>query len=472
MGRLSNALLVNANGNILDCLHRVRPSENAQRVLMPGRAYFPPPAQDRVPPIDDGQDDYYARLQALLDSPEKLWKVVADGIAGASPTLGRETAWRATGDLQVEAAAAPLPAVVQALQALWSPVAGTGTWEPGLWREGNRVVGYSAYAVHYRPGYAPVAQISEALETFYTAPGVASSAAAAGAHAGTVPIGPDAYAGLRKEAAAQIARARRRVERQAAAAAGDVPKDEDILRLRTEAEWLLALHTQLAPGQTVLEVDLGEGEPLRIALDATLSPVEQAQRNFKRAGKLARSAEFVPARRAQLAADLEFLDQLATDLTLAENQPQIAAVVAELHTSGLLPLKPGKAKPVRSPVTLLRYFAPSGVEILVGRNARQNDQVTFTVANAADLWLHARGVPGAHVVVRSGGQPLDAATLDTAAQLAAYYSQRRGDRAVPVIVTARRHVSRVAGGRPGQVHYRNEETRVVPGELPAGLSQK
>src|SRR5690606_23293105 len=110
-----------------------------------------------------------------------------------------------------------------------------------------------------------------------------------------------------------------------------------------EAEWLLALHTQLTPGQKVLEVDLGEGEPLHIALDPALSPVEQAQRKFKRAGKLARAAEFAPARQEQLKADLAFLDQLATDLALAENQPQIAAVVSELQGSGLLPQRPGRS---------------------------------------------------------------------------------------------------------------------------------
>ena len=84
--------------------------------------------------------------------------------------------------------------------------------------------------------------------------------------------------------------------------------------MRQEAEWLLALQSQLTPGQKLLEVDLGEGEPLRIALDPALSPVEQAQRKFKRAGKMVRAAQFVPERRARLTADLAFLDQLGSEL--------------------------------------------------------------------------------------------------------------------------------------------------------------
>ena len=110
--------------------------------------------------------------------------------------------------------------------------------------------------------------------------------------------------------------------------------------------------------------------------------------------------------------------------------------------------------------------------IIVGRNARQNDQITFTLATAADVWLHARDVPGAHVIIRSGGQPVDQETQQAAAQLAAYYSKRRGDHAVPVAITPRRFVTRVPGGRPGQVHIRQEETIVVPAELPEGVTRK
>jgi predicted ribosome quality control (RQC) complex YloA/Tae2 family protein len=456
MGRLSNILLVNANGNILDCVNRVRPGENALRVLMPGRPYVPPPPQQRLPPIDDGRDHYYEELAALLQGTGKLWKAIAEGIAGASPTLAREVAWRATGDVDAPAAGVPVLAVTQALQELWAHVE-SGEWSPGIWQKDGKTAGFSAYEVHFRPGFTRCESMSDALESYHLA------------QAGGEGQSVDSYAGMRRQAAAQLARARRRVERQVAAAAGDEPDAGAAAKLRTEAEWLLALQTQIAPGQRLLEVDLGEGEPLRIELDPSLSPVEQAQRNFKRAGKLTRAAEFVPARRAQLAADLAFLDQLATDLALAENQPQIAAVVSELQSSGLLPQRPGRGKTMRPAQELMRLYSVNGMEIIVGRNARQNDHITFGIANAGDLWLHARDVPGAHVVIRSGGQTVDKETLQAAAQLAAYYSKRRGDAAVPVAVTQRRFVTRVPGGRPGQVHVRQEETLVVAAAMPAEL---
>ena len=454
MGRLSNLFLLNPARMILECVHRVRPGENARRVLLPGRPYTPPPPLNRLSPLDTDQPDYAYRLSAIIQQPSKLWRAVADAIAGASPSLAREVAWAATGDVDAPAQAATTPALIEALDTLWSPVH-SGEWSPGVVMEEGHAVGYAPYVVHFRPGYAPRDSISAAIEEATTGPTVAVS------------TGRDAYAELRNRTAAQIARARRRVERQQTAVAGDLPDPDEAARLRVQAEWLLALNTQIEPGQTELVVDLGEDQPLRIALDPTLTPVEQAQALFKQAGKLDRAGEFVPRRRARLDADLAFLDQLATDLALAENQPEIAAVAAELMGSGLLPPRPGQAKPVRaaSPA-LLRVYSPAGVEIIVGRNARQNDHLTFTVANAADLWLHVRDVPGSHVIIRSGGQPVDDETLRIAAQLAAYHSKRRGDRAVPVAVTQKRFVTRVPGGRLGQVHFRDEQTVTVPADLP------
>jgi len=102
--------------------------------------------------------------------------------------------------------------------------------------------------------------------------------------------------------------------------------------------------------------------------------------------------------------------------------------------------------------------SPDGFTILVGRNSRQNDELTFHTAAPDDVWLHARGVPGAHVIIRSHGRPLPPATLQRAAELAAYYSAARDEPEVVVSVVPRRRVRRQPGGHPGQVTYTGEET--------------
>jgi predicted ribosome quality control (RQC) complex YloA/Tae2 family protein len=106
-----------------------------------------------------------------------------------------------------------------------------------------------------------------------------------------------------------------------------------------------------------------------------------------------------------------------------------------------------------------RRFEVQGFPIFVGRNARQNEQVTFERAGPEDLWLHVRGLPGAHVVIKRGRQPLPDEVLQRAAELAAYYSRARdSETQVPVDVTERRFVRRVRGRYPGLVKYRDERT--------------
>jgi hypothetical protein len=116
----------------------------------------------------------------------------------------------------------------------------------------------------------------------------------------------------------------------------------------------------------------------------------------------------------------------------------------------------GKSQP-RSGAPIRRQSA-DGLSLLVGKNSRQNEEVTFHLAAAGDLWLHARGVPGAHVIVKSGGRPVPEPTLRQAAALAAYYSQSRTATSVLVDYTEQRHVRHLKGGGPGLVTYDHERT--------------
>src|SRR5690606_26713656 len=155
----------------------------------------------------------------------------------------------------------------------------------------------------------------------------------------------------------------------------------------------------LRPGQQVLEVDTGSEEgPLQIILDANKSPVEQAQQMFQRAAKMERAATVIPLRRARLLQDLEFVEQMEHDLALAQNQPEIAGVVEELRRARLLTetkQKESKQSATRKSQPgqrghggVLRFTTQDGYEILVGRNARQNETITFDLARPDDLWLH------------------------------------------------------------------------------------
>jgi predicted ribosome quality control (RQC) complex YloA/Tae2 family protein len=171
---------------------------------------------------------------------------------------------------------------------------------------------------------------------------------------------------------------------------------------------------------------------------------------------------------------LQDLDQLETDLELVTSRPEIEQIRRILIEEGYV--RSGKARSPRAdrraPLSLVAH---DGSTILVGRNSRQNDQVTFRQAKAEDWWFHARGVPGAHVIVRSQGEPLSPGTVQQAAGLAAYFSRLGDEPDVPVDYTQRRHVRRIPGAAPGLVTYSQEQTVRVqpqgPDEMSAAAAQ-
>ena len=113
----------------------------------------------------------------------------------------------------------------------------------------------------------------------------------------------------------------------------------------------------------------------------------------------------------------------------------------------------------RGPSSGPLHFRIGEFTIHVGRNARQNEEVTFKRAKPDDLWLHVRGQPGAHVIIKAGKQTVPEELIQRAAELAAYHSTaRRGGSQTAVDVTSRRFVRRIRGGHPGMVTYRNERT--------------
>lgn len=455
IGRQPNALLLTPAGRILECLRHLQPVGEG-RALLPGRPYAAPPAPAKLPPRDDGSADYYAQLARIIDQPGPLWRALMTGIAGLSPTAAREIAWRAAVDSNAGQGANVL-AVAQALQELWAPVT-SGAWQPGLIEEAGAPVGFAAYPIHFRGQFNPQPSLNVAVEHFFSN------------YAGAQAVDP--YAARRTQVLAQIGRAEAQVTRRLTALAGDEPAPGAAAALRAQANWLLALASQVAPGQRVLTVDTGEAT-LRIELDATMTPVEQAQRMFKRAAKLERAAQIIPQRRATLLADRAWLAQLALDAQRAANQPELAAVVEELQRAGFAPTPVRRDRPAAGgDGGPLWYRTVRGAEIIVGRNARQNEQVTFQLARSDDAWLHVRGAPGAHVILRTAGAAPDERDLLAAAQLAAYHSSLRGERRVDVSVTARRWVSRAPGGRIGQVIVAQERVVSVAAEEPADVTPR
>lgn len=445
MGRRSNAILIDARGNVLDALRRVGPDRNPRRPVLPGRPYAPPPAQQRLDPC---LADSWAALQTVAASaPERpVEELLAEHLAGFSPLAAREAAYRATGRLGTPAAQADWQTVREAVEELLAPLA-THRWQPTLYRREGRVIAFAAYPLHHLvdADAEPVASISEAVEAAF-APREAP------------PVSPE-----QRELLAAIDQLIDETARKEAALRRALDEAQQAASLQRAGEAILASLTALEPGQTTLEFD---GQ--QIALDPRLSPLENAQRYFREYRKARDAARQVPALLEATQFRGRQLAELRVLAELANTPARLRAVREELRELRTLPGQPasaavrGKRPAPRAEGQVQRARTPDGLEVLLGVSSRGNDQVTFKLAAPDDLWLHARGVPGAHVILRTGGREPSADSLLYAARLAARNSQARHAARVEVDVTPRKLVRRIPGAPPGLVTYRGERTILVP----------
>ena len=444
MGRRSNIILVDASQRVLDATKRVGPHLSPSRPVLPGKPYAPPPPQAKLPPSD--LTEY--RLRQLLtaaDAQAQLWQALVKGLQGVSPLLAREIAFRALREPRATVGQVErLTPILVAVRELLAPLE-SSLWQPTVVMEGGQPIVYAPYPLTHRGEPQPMPSISAAIES--------CTQAAASA---------DPYAAAKQPLQEAIARARSRLERRQQALQRAAEQANEAEKWRQWGEWLLAYAHAIAPRQTELVVETGEGETLTIPLDPDKSAVENAQACFARYRKAQRAAAGGPARLEEVALALADLEQLETDLQLAASRPDIEEVRAALVEAGHMRSSKGR-RAKRPPSQPLSLTSADGLPILVGRNSRQNDEVTFRRAGSDDWWFHARGVPGAHVIVRAGEGELPPATLRQAAELAAYFSRLRDEANVRVDYTRRRHVRRVRGAAPGLVTYTREKSiRVAP----------
>lgn len=438
MERRANVLLLRDDGVIIECARRVGPQDNRVRISLPGKPYVPPPPQTLK------RDPMTLTLGALADMldnqpGERARQILTRRLFGFSPQVAKEVVFRATGGINTLSADTSARALFGAIGEFFDTVR-RRAWQPGIAVEQEQVLAFAVYPLTHMPGWTPQPSVSAALERFY----------------GPL-LGEDAYGAAKAPVQAAIDEAKTRVEKKLGSLREALQDDAALEHLRKSGELLLAYQYTLKPGQAELRAAYEvEGPELTIALDPALTPLENAQRYFERYDKAKRARAEVPQLIAASEQELAYLLQLETDLALARNWPDIGEVQEALQANGYWRGE-GAAQPRGGRSGPLKLTLGSYV-VWVGRNARQNEIVTFDKGGPADLWLHVRGVPGAHVIIKSGAVEVPDEVVRRAAAIAAYYSQARSEGRVGVDVTRRKYVRKIKGGKPGMVTYSHETT--------------
>jgi len=266
---------------------------------------------------------------------------------------------------------------------------------------------------------------------------------------------------LEKRLRARVQRSRRTL----AAVEDDAARASRAKEDRRRAELLVPHQSRIPRGAREARVpdwaDLDEqGAPreVTVQLDPALTAAQNAARWFRRSQRYEAAAARIAARRAEVEGSLARAEDLLARAAAAEDAAALRAVESDAATAlaTRAPRTQGRAHEPRVPYRTFR--SASGARILVGRSARDNDELTLRVARGNDVWLHARGVQGSHVVVPDAGDAPDARTLGDAALLAAHFSRARGEDAAEISWTRRKHVRKPKGAAAGSVIATQERT--------------
>ena len=439
IGRSANAVLIGADGRIIDCMRRMDFAGDALRRMLPGMIYRLPPKQEK--PVFFALDPAQRRaLIAAADKTVPVDKWLMNSFSALSPLICRELAYRCNNDY------VNLP---DACDALCEAVA-AGELAPWLISIDGKPKDFSFMAISQ---YGPAAQLerydsfSEMLDAFYT----------------------------RRDRAEQQRRRshdliktvrtlRDRQQRKLAAQCEELRRTEGREDIRHQAELVTANIYRLHRGDRSLECE-DYYDPacpvVHIELDPLKTPQQNAAALYKEYNKLKAAEQHLTVLTREGERQLDYLNSVLDELERAETDRDLSDIRRELTETGYIRArKGGKAERVK-PQSPLKFVSDDGLEILAGRSNAQNDELTLKLARRTDYWLHTQRVHGSHVIIRCEGEEPPPRTLEQAAGIAAYYSQARGAGKVQVDYTMVRNVRKPSGALPGKVVYTDHKTMLA-----------
>src|SRR5574337_565832 len=452
LGPASNMFLVDrAAGAVIDRL-RAASGRTGGGTPGSGAPYRPPFDGKSVDPRRVGEEQFHELVRPRLAEGIGPERALTSGFIGFNSLMAKELAARS--GLSV------LTSADEQARALWKPFrdlidrVATGSFEPRLLvGDDGKPMGIAAFPFVTIPvvRQVPYPTMSETLAVFCRSREQAGRLDA---------LRAELLHRLQDEISA-AERLRAKLEQEAS-----LYRDGELHARK--GQLLLANRANIRRGQQIVELvdyaDLG-AQSLRIELDPVCSIEENAQRYFALHRKAKRGVEIVGKRLAETAARLRTLRTMIEQVETAKGLDELQQIDAALaRVVRRRPTQRPAAPHVRQPggPEPRAFRSSDGLAILVGKSGASNDHLTWRLARSHDLWLHAQGIRGSHVLVRlAKGKQAPPRTLCEAAQLAAYYSRARGETKVPVDYVLRKFLRKPKAAAPGAVLLTQEKTITV-----------
>ena len=444
MGRTCNLYLLGHDGRIIDCLRRVGLDETSHRPALPGLIYQDPEPVGKLDPRTLETQDYVNLLSE--SGADVLCQRLMDVLGGLSPLVCREAALYAAGDVQARIAPGQITALAEKLQLFFRehlnhPAPYYYTAPDGTPKQ------FAFCPIRQYGGCEQAQSFSQLLDRFYTL--------------------RDQKDAMRQKGQAvrkTVSNLCQRLTRKLAIQEKELNATYDRERLRQLGDIVTANLHAISRGQTVLEAEDFYDEEMKviqIPLSPLLSPQQNAAKFYKDYTRMKNAEKELTKQLSLGREELQYLQSVLDELDRAATEQELEEIRQELRDGGYLKADTGKRRMKQGKLPPMRFESTDGYPIYVGRNNRQNDELTFRLARKDDLWLHASKVHGSHVIISCGGTTPPDDTVTQAAQLAAYYSETGSGQNIPVDVTPVKQVKKVPSAKPGMVIYHSYRTVIA-----------
>ncbi len=443
MGKYSNVILTDAEGLIITPARQISTTQSSVRPIQTGQRYQVPPSLTGTTPK---REESLARWQERVSLvPGQIKRQLLKSYRGLSPRVAEEIAIAAglsphhkTDTLQ--------PEQWQELFSYWQKwliVLEQKQFNPGWLVDGYTVLGWNQIK--------PVKQVQTLLNRYYTNE-----------------VNQQQFQQLHHQLNQKLSNLLKKLSVKANTFSQRLEQSTAADSYRLQGDLLMAHLHQWQPGMNSITLnDFETGKPVTIKLNPEKNAAQNAQAIYKQSQKLKRAKSAVVPLLEKVNAEINYLTQVQTALNQLqspkpagsnEDLQALEEIKEELIQQGYIAAeRQGDTQKIDRDSQPYRHTSPSGYEIWIGRNNRQNDILTFRTAVEYDLWFHTQEIPGSHLLLRldPGAVPSEP-DLQFTADLAAYYSQARESEQVPVVYTQPKHVYKPKGAKPGMVIYKQE----------------
>lgn len=450
MGKHSNIIFID-NNIILDSIKHVNSIMSSVRQVLPGKEYFIPDTMEKKNPLTIEKNDF---MNIVFSKPMPLAKAIYTSFTGISPTIAENICYEAKFDSSI-----PANTLEYGNQnIIWMNFyqiinhVKNNSFSPVIYEKNGKPEEFSALPLSTYSDCEAInyTSVSELLEVYYSKRNLYTRMR-------------QKSVDLRKIVSTALERDNKKYNIQLKQLK-DTEKKE---KYKVYGELLTTYGYSIEPGTKEFEtINFYTGNPVKIPLDTTMSPIDNAKKFFEKYAKLKRTHEALVDIIKETKNSIKYLESINVSIDIASSEEDLKAITKELIETGYIKKKnPGKNKKDKVNSKPIHYISSDGFDMYVGKNNIQNEELTFKVATGNDWWFHSKSFPGSHVIVKTNNEELPDATFEEAARLAAYYSKASNQDKVEIDYVQKKHVKKVAGAMPGFVIYHTNYSMIATPDI-------